>query len=144
LSGLLLDGEHGRVGDRGLALVDGLHSAHGDGWFFPLVDRLHGAHGDGLFFGRRRRRWFFGRHGRSIDRRGHDLAAFSRLSKRTPEEVDAGDEREEGQEDEDNEFLLNAAVLFVRFPENFPLVILFRNPPEPTEEFVAGGDYDAR
>jgi len=128
---LLLDGEHGRVGDRGLPLVDGLHSAHGDGWFF----------------GRRRRRWFFGRHGRSIDRRGHDLAAFSRLSKQPPEEVDAGDEREEGQEDEDNEFLLNAAArsfLFVRFPENFPLVILFRNPPEPTEEFEAGGDHDAR
>ena len=151
----LLDGEHGRVGDRGLPLVDGLHGAHGDDLFFPLVDRLHGAHGDGggLFFGRgsghrfhgaHREGWFLGRRGRGIDRRGRGLAALSRLSKQSPEEVDAGDEREEGQEDEDNEFLLNAAVLFVRFPENFPLVILFRNPPEPTEEFVAGGDYDAR
>ena len=47
MSGLLLDGEHGRVGDRGLPLVDGLHGAHGDGLFSPLMDRFHGAHGDG-------------------------------------------------------------------------------------------------
>ena len=50
MSGLLLDGEHGRVGDRGLPLVDRLHGAHGDGVFFPLMDRLHGAQGGGWFF----------------------------------------------------------------------------------------------
>ena len=128
--------------------MDGLQDAHGDDLFFPLVDRLHGAHGDGggLFFGRgsghrfhgaHREGWFFGRRGRGIDRRGRDLAALSRLSKQPPEEVDAGDEREEGQDDEDNEEALNAVVFLVRFPENFPLVIILKTPPEPTEELVA-------
>jgi len=150
----LLDGEHGRVGDRGLPLVDGLHGAHGDGLFPLLMDGLHGAHGDGggLFFGRgsghrfhgaHREGWFLGRRRRGIDRRGRDLEALSRLGNRPPEEVDAGDEREEGQDDEDNEEALNAVVFFVRFPENFPLVIIFRNPPEPTEELDAGEDKEA-
>ena len=70
-AGLLLDGEHGRVG--GLALVDGNHGARRDGWFFPLVDRLHGAHGDGggLFFGRGSGHRFHGAHreGRFLGRR---------------------------------------------------------------------------
>ena len=63
-AGLLLDGEHGRVGNRGLPLMDGLHGAHGDDLFFPLVDRLHGAHGDGggLFFGRGSGHRFHGAH----------------------------------------------------------------------------------
>ena len=74
MSGLLLDGEHGRVGDQGLALVDSNHGAHGG-----CGDLFFGRGRSGLFFGRRGSGWFFGRRGNGIDSRGRDLAALSRL-----------------------------------------------------------------
>ena len=61
---------------------------------------------------------------RGIDRRGRDLVALSRLGNQPPEEVDAGDEREEGQDDEDNEEALNA-VFFLNASLRTSLLLSF-------------------